>query len=60
MCHMSRVMCHMSRVTYHVSNVTFFYIFFVGQSGKAYLWRVCYQRGLPRLVTAVHQPSAKY
>ena len=35
-------MCHMSRVTCH--------IFFFGQSGEAYWWRVCYQRGLPRLV----------
>ena len=55
MCHMSRVMCHMSRVTCHMSHVTcpkekkkrekkF------GQSGGASRWRVCYQRGLPRLV----------
>ena len=32
-------MCHVSRVTCHVS-----------QSGEAYWWRVCYQRGLPHLV----------
>ena len=40
-CHMSRIMCHMSRVTCHMS---FFFC------GEAYRWRVCYQRGLPRLV----------
>ena len=28
----------------------FIYLFFFGQSGEAYWWRVCYQRGLPRLV----------
>ena len=33
----------MSRVTCHI-------FFFLGQSGEAYWWRVCYQRGLPRLV----------
>ena len=51
-CHVSHVMCHMSRVTCHVSHVTchFFSPFFFGQSGEAYRWRVCYQRGLPRLV----------
>jgi hypothetical protein len=38
-CHMSNIMCHMSRVTCHFFN-----------SGEAYWWRVCYQRGLPRLV----------
>ena len=63
-CHVSRVMCHLSRVTYHMS--LFFTIkkkinkikklhFFVihkkiEQSGGASWWRVCYQRGLPRLV----------
>ena len=41
-CHMSHVMCHVSRVTCH--------IFFFWQSGEAYRWRVCYQRGLPCLV----------
>ena len=34
----------MSRVTCHVS------LFFC-QSGEAYWWKVCYQRGLPRLVS---------
>ena len=41
-CHMSHVTCHMSHVTCHMSHVT---------SGEAYQWRVCYQRGLPRLVS---------
>ena len=45
------VMCHVSRVMCQVSHVTFIYfIFFFGQSGEAYRLRVCYQRGLPRLV----------
>ena len=47
---MSRVMCHVSRVTCHVSHVIFL---FYGQRGEAYRWRVCYQRGLPRLVYLV-------
>ena len=53
MCHVSRHMSrHMSRVTCHVSRVTchIFFSFFFRQSGEAYRWRVCYQRGLPRLV----------
>ena len=48
-CHVSYVRCHVSGVTCQVSCVTFFY-FFVWQSGEASRWRVCYQRGLPRLV----------
>ena len=43
-------MCHMSHV-----------IFWGGQSGEAFWWRVWYQRGLNRLVfmkTALHQVSA--
>ena len=58
---MSRVTCYVLRVTCHMSHVTFFF----GQSGEAYQWRVCYQRGLPRLV--YHDiipnplgPSARY
>ena len=48
---MSCVMCHKSRVTYHVWHVTFIvFVCFLGQSGEAYRWRVCYQRGLPRLI----------
>ena len=54
-CHMSCVTCHVSHVTCHMSHIMchmsyFFFIFFFGQSGEAYQWRVCYQRGLPRLV----------
>ena len=44
---MSHVMCHVSHVTY--INIFIYFIFF-GQRGEAYRWRVCYQRGLPRLV----------
>ena len=39
--------CHVSRVKCHVS---FLFYFFFGQSGEAFWWRVCYQRGLPLLV----------
>ena len=50
-CHMSRVTCHVSHVTCHVSHIYIYFILFVfGQSGGAYRWRVCYQRGLPRPV----------
>ena len=55
-CHMSHVTCHMSHVTCHMSHVTchmsrFIYLFFFFRKiGEAYRWRVCYQRGLPRLV----------
>ena len=38
---MSGIMCHVSRV--------FLCVFL--QSGGASRWRVCYQRGLPRLVS---------
>ena len=50
-CYVSRVTCQ--GVTCHVSHVTFFIFYFIilfWQSGEAYRWRVCYQRGLPRLV----------
>ena len=48
---MSRVTCHVSHVTCHMSRVTCHnFLFFFGKSGEAYRWRVCYQRGLPRLV----------
>ena len=63
MCHVSRVPCHLSRVKCHMSPVTcqkknssyfFFFSFLslkkIGQSGGPSRWRVCYQRGLPRLV----------
>ena len=52
MCHVSRVTCHLLPVTCHMSH-DFFYFFTlkkVGQSGATSWWRVCYQRGLPRLV----------
>ena len=42
--------CHMTCVTCHMS--CFLLLFFL-QSGEAYRWRVCYQRGLPRLVLAL-------
>ena len=56
--HMSHVTCHMSRVTCHMSCVTciiYFLLLFFGQSGEASRWRVCYQRGLPRLVLKLWQ-----
>ena len=46
-CHVSRVMYHMSHVACHMSYVFFL---FVGLSGGGSRWRVCYQRGLPRVV----------
>ena len=60
---MSRVRCHVSGVTCQVLHVIFFlYLFFFLQSGGASWWRVCYQRGLPRLVSAqkgVAQPCSR-
>ena len=62
MCHVSPVTCHVSPVTCHLSNVkqkkfkdkkkimTFFYLKKIRKIGGASRWRVCYQRGLPRLV----------
>ena len=53
MCHMSHVTFHMSHVRCQVSGVTSqvsHVSFFSGQSVGASRWRVCYQRGLPRLV----------
>ena len=48
---MSKVTCHVSCVTCHMSHVTcHMFFFFFSQSGEASLWKVCYQRGLPRLV----------
>ena len=53
-CHMSHVMCQVSGVRCQVSHVIFFILlFFFLQSGEASRWRVCYQRGLPRLVFIV-------
>ena len=48
-CHMSRATCHVAHVMCHMSSVTC-HIYFFWQSGEAYRWRVCFQRGLPRLV----------
>ena len=48
-CHVSYVTCHVSRVTCHMSRVTCQQQK-SGQSGGASRSRVCYQRGLPRLV----------
>ena len=52
--HVSHVTCDVSQVRYHVSGVTchifFLFFYFFLQIGWASLWRVCYQRGLPRLV----------
>ena len=50
-CHMSHVMCHMSQFFLEF----FFLIVLFLQSGEAYQWRVCYQRGLPRLVFFDHK-----
>ena len=47
-CHVSHVTCHMSPS--HVMCHIFIYLFIFGQSGEASQGRVCYQRGLPRLV----------
>ena len=57
MCHMSHVTCHMSRVMCQMSRAhvkchffcSFFLRFFLQNVG-AHRWRVCYKRGLPRLV----------
>ena len=58
MCHVSHVTCHVSHVTCYLSHVNVFFVclfFFLqqkfGKSGGASRGRVCYQRGLPRLVT---------
>ena len=57
-CHMSCVICHVSLVTCHVwgvkcqvSGVTCIFSFFYFLSVRASWWRVCYQWGLPRLVS---------
>jgi hypothetical protein len=43
---------HQNRITGLKVTVIFLngWIFFIGQSGEASRWRVCYQQGLPRLV----------
>ena len=53
MCHMSDVTCLVSGVTCQVSGVMCIFVFiffFFKQSDGASCWRVCYPRGLPRLV----------
>ena len=55
MCHMSHVTCHVSHVRCQVSGVrchvwSVFSFSFFGQIAGASCWRVCHQRGLPRLV----------
>ena len=52
MCHVSCVTCHMSHVMCHMSFFFFFIFssFFFGTKWWSYRRRVCYQRGLPRLV----------
>ena len=44
------VRCHVSGVPCHVSGVTCNFSFLFRKSGGACQWRVCYQRGLSRLV----------
>ena len=51
MCHMSCVTCHVSHVTWQVSHVTCQMSSLFLQSVEACQLRVCYQRGLPRLVS---------
>ena len=48
--HVLYVTCQVSGVRCHMSGLFSFLFFFFGQSGGACLWRVCYQRGLPRLI----------
>ena len=58
-CHLSLVTCHLLHFTCHLSYLTFFqYIFLfikkkIWQICWASWWRVCYQRGLARLVIRV-------
>ena len=54
-CHMSNVRCQVSGVKKNSSS-----FFFSGQSGAASRWRVCYQRGLPRLVLHLIKTCTKY
>ena len=48
-CHMSCVRCHMLYVTFQMSHIKCPIL--MGQSGEASQGRVCYQLGLPRLVS---------
>ena len=50
---MSHVTCHVSHVTCPMSHIIIIFLLlllFFCQSGEAYRWWVCYQRGLLRLV----------
>ena len=48
---MAHVACHMSHVTCQLKfSITKKNKLKIGQRGGASRWRVCYQRGLPRLV----------
>ena len=49
-CHMSGVRCQVSGVRCHIC----FFVCFFGHSGGASRGRVCYQRGLPRLVYFIY------
>ena len=51
-CHMSHVTCQVSPVTCHLSCVTCHISH--GQSGEASRWSVCYQRGLPPIVSLLN------
>ena len=46
----SCVPCSMSIITCQMSEVEFFLVFFLLKSGGSNWWRVCYQRGIRRLV----------
>ena len=46
--HLSCVICHMSHITCQMSHFLYYW-----QSREASRWRVCYQRGLPRLVISM-------
>ena len=57
-------MCHVLCVT---CRIFFYYFFFIniclkriGQRGEAGRWRVCYQRGLPRLVSSQETVSEQF
>ena len=68
-CHVSCLMCHLSPVTCHMSKcmyIIYFYFLYItkkniilfifkkiGQRGGASRWRVCYQWGLPCLVSSI-------
>ena len=53
MCHVSCVRCQVSCVTCQVSLFSIFFSLFSGLSGGASWWEVCYEQGLPRLVSII-------